>query len=107
MSDVVAGAAGTAGAAGAQAGGAIEAQATGPQEAGGGAGLGASSSGGVFPDLGWVRDILRCPVTGAELVDGFGPDGAPELQSVDPVRPLAYPVRDGIPVLVESEARAL
>ncbi|WP_419705602.1 Trm112 family protein [Promicromonospora sp. NFX87] len=55
----------------------------------------------------WVREILRCPVTGAELVDGTGPDGGPELHSTDPDRPLAYPVRDGIPVLLESDARAL
>ncbi|MFE7506776.1 Trm112 family protein [Promicromonospora sp. NPDC057488] len=55
----------------------------------------------------WVRQILRCPVTGAELVDATGPDGAPELHSTDPDRPLAYPVRDGIPVLLESDARAL
>ncbi len=55
----------------------------------------------------WVRQILRCPVTGAELVDATGPDGEPELHSTDPVRPLAYPVRDGIPVLLESDARAL
>ncbi|MDO8152695.1 MULTISPECIES: Trm112 family protein [Isoptericola] len=53
----------------------------------------------------WVRSVLRCPVTGAELVDAVGPDGAPELRSTDPDRPLAYPVRDGIPVLLESEAR--
>ncbi|WP_277209692.1 Trm112 family protein [Isoptericola croceus] len=55
----------------------------------------------------WVRSVLRCPVTGAELVDGVGPDGAPELRSTDAERPLAYPVRDGIPVLLETEARAL
>ncbi|MCK9794989.1 hypothetical protein M1843_14650 [Isoptericola sp. 4D.3] len=55
----------------------------------------------------WVRGILRCPVTGAELVDATGPDGAPELRSTDPDRPLAYPVRDGIPVLLESDARPL
>lgn len=55
----------------------------------------------------WVRQILRCPVTGATLVDGTGPDGAPELWSTDTERPLAYPVRDGIPVLLESDARSL
>lgn len=55
----------------------------------------------------WVRAVLRCPVTGAELVDGTGPDGEPELRSTDPDRPLAYPVRGGIPVLLADEARAL
>lgn len=55
----------------------------------------------------WVREILRCPVTGAPLVDGTGPDGEPELHSTDAERPLAYPVRDGIPVLLEADAREL
>ncbi len=55
----------------------------------------------------WLRAILRCPVTGAELVDAFGPDGEPELHSTDPGDPLAYPVRDGIPVLLADEARPL
>lgn len=55
----------------------------------------------------WVREILRCPVTGATLVDGVGPSGEPELHSTDPERPLAYPVRDGIPVLLEADARGL
>jgi uncharacterized protein YbaR (Trm112 family) len=55
----------------------------------------------------WVREILRCPVTGATLVDGVGADGEPELHSTDADRPLAYPVRDGIPVLLESDAREL
>ena len=54
-----------------------------------------------------VRALLRCPVTKAELIDGVGPDGAPELYSWDRERPLAYPVRDGVPILLESEARSL
>jgi hypothetical protein len=44
-------------------------------------------------------------VTGATLVDGVGPDGRPELVSTDPDNPLAYPVRDGIPVLLADDAR--
>ena len=51
----------------------------------------------------WARERLRCPVTGATLVDGVGPDGEPTLVSTDPVNPLAYPVRDGIPVLLVDE----
>jgi len=53
----------------------------------------------------WLRDILRCPATGATLVDGLGPDGEPELVSTDPDNPLAYPVRGGIPVLLVDDAR--
>lgn len=61
--------------------------------------------GGDVPD--WVLGILRCPVTGAALAYGAGPKGELELHSDDPERPLAYPVRDGIPVLLESDARPL
>lgn len=58
----------------------------------------------------WLREILRCPVTHQELVDGVGPDGRPELQALTPdaggVR-RAYRVDDGIPVLLVDEARII
>lgn len=53
----------------------------------------------------WVREILRCPVSGAALEEGVGPDGAPELVSRE--AGLAYPVRDGLPILLADEARRL
>ena len=49
-----------------------------------------------------LLDILVCPVTKAPLI--YDRD-AQELISL-PAR-LAYPVRDGIPVMLESEARQL
>ncbi|TNM68727.1 hypothetical protein FHN55_05785 [Streptomyces sp. NP160] len=55
----------------------------------------------------WVRSLLRDPVTGAELVDVVLPDGraglAPQPQA-DPARPVAYPVVDGVPVLLAGDA---
>ncbi|HZK05394.1 MAG TPA: hypothetical protein VFC82_06025 [Actinomycetaceae bacterium] len=56
---------------------------------------------------GWVRAALRCPETHAELADAVGPDGKPELVSRDPVEPLAYPVSNGVPILISEEARAV
>ena len=55
----------------------------------------------------WVRALLRCPATGAELVDGWGPTGEAELHSAADEGALAYPVRDGIPVLLVEDARPL
>lgn len=56
----------------------------------------------------WLREILRCPVTGSELVDETDADGAPVLVSVavDGTRGgrLAYPIREGIPVLLADDA---
>ncbi|SDD57738.1 hypothetical protein SAMN05216410_3552 [Sanguibacter gelidistatuariae] len=60
-----------------------------------------------FPLDPWVREILRCPVSGATLVDGVGPNGQAELHSTAELNPLAYPVRDGIPVLLVDDARRL
>ncbi|MDO4888443.1 MAG: hypothetical protein Q3979_07050 [Actinomycetaceae bacterium] len=53
----------------------------------------------------WALQALCCPVTGAELTLQEGPAG-PELVARSGAQPrLAYPVRDGIPVLLAHEAR--
>ena len=49
-----------------------------------------------------LLELLVCPVTKAALV--YVP-AASEL--VSPVAGLAYPIKDGIPVMLESEARTL
>ena len=50
-----------------------------------------------------LRSALRCPLSGQELIDGVDDDGSPVLisQAVD----LAYPVRDGVPILLVHEAK--
>lgn len=49
-----------------------------------------------------LLDILVCPVTqGALVYDEAG------QELISPAARLAYPVRDGIPVMLESEARPL
>ncbi|WP_182111736.1 Trm112 family protein [Actinotalea sp. JY-7876] len=52
----------------------------------------------------WVRDLLRCPVCGSTLADGTAVDGSPQLVCEGQACALAYPVRDGIPVLLVDEA---
>lgn len=49
-----------------------------------------------------LLDILVCPVTKAPL--SLNEDGT---ELISKVGGMAYPVRDGIPVLLESEARTL
>ncbi|HEX6056402.1 MAG TPA: Trm112 family protein [Intrasporangium sp.] len=50
----------------------------------------------------WLREILRCPRCKGELTDGQSPQGA-ELRC--PVCQLAYPIDDGVPVLLVDLAR--
>lgn len=52
---------------------------------------------------GWARAALRCPVTHTELVTEDGPEGT-RLVNTSAERRLAYPVREGVPVLLPSEA---
>ncbi len=52
-----------------------------------------------------VRDILRCPACRSTLRDAVGPDGGAELVCTSPACGRAYPIRDGIPVLLVDEAR--
>lgn len=53
----------------------------------------------------WLREILRCPKCHAELRDTTGPDGGAELVCTGEDCALAYPITDGIPVLLIDEAR--
>ena len=49
-----------------------------------------------------LRSALRCPLSGDELVDGLDEAGRPALVSRSAA--LAYPVRDGVPILLVHEA---
>ncbi|TDO96891.1 Trm112 family protein [Marinomonas balearica] len=49
-----------------------------------------------------LLDILVCPVTKAPLTMN-----AEGTELISKVGGMAYPIRDGIPVLLESEARTL
>ena len=49
-----------------------------------------------------LRSTLRCPLSGDELVDGFDEAGRPTLVSRS--TGLAFPVRDGVPILLVHEA---
>ena len=53
--------------------------------------------------LSGLRAVLRCPLSGDELVDGIDDAGHPTLVSQN--AGLAYPVRDGVPILLVHEAR--
>ena len=49
-----------------------------------------------------LRSSLRCPLSGQELADGVDDAGRPTLVSRG--AGLAYPVRDGVPILLVHEA---
>ena len=59
----------------------------------------------------WLREILRCPVTHSELVDGVDQGGEPVLVATEADAErggrLQYPIRDGIPVFLVDEATVL
>ena len=55
----------------------------------------------------WTVEILRCPVTGAVLEPKQGPQGEPELVSTAAEQRIAYPVRDGVPVLLADQGRRI
>ncbi|MDB4836910.1 Trm112 family protein [Marinomonas sp.] len=49
-----------------------------------------------------LLDVLVCPVTKSALT--LSDDG---LELISKIGGMAYPIRDGIPVLLETEARTL
>lgn len=52
----------------------------------------------------WLREILRCPACGGELVDAQGPTHI-ELQCTAESCGRAYRIDGGVPVLLVDEAR--
>jgi uncharacterized protein len=52
----------------------------------------------------WVRSLLRCPVDQAELRDVALADEVAGLACTDPGHAVAYPVLDGVPVLLADDA---
>ncbi|MBC3762855.1 hypothetical protein H7K62_14245 [Quadrisphaera sp. RL12-1S] len=52
----------------------------------------------------WVRSLLRCPVDGAELRDVALADEVEGLACTDAGHRVAYPVIDGVPVLLADDA---
>lgn len=52
-------------------------------------------------------ELLRCPVCKGPLVAGKRAPGEPLTELISPAERLAYPVIDGIPHMVPSEARVL
>ena len=56
----------------------------------------------------WIDDALRCPATGAALERSTREDGSVELVSTNTEGPrYAYPVTDGVPILLSFEARVI
>ena len=53
-----------------------------------------------------LLDLLVCPVCKGPLDMWRNPEGRPH-ELVCPADHLAFPIRDGIPVMLESEARSL
>lgn len=54
----------------------------------------------------WVREALRCPVTGTALREVEDREGV-WLVNASASQPLRYPVHGGVPVLLAQEAAAL
>lgn len=56
----------------------------------------------------WVDDVLACPLTHSPLQWHRREDGAAELISTNESGPRhAYPVTEGVPLLLASQAREL